>query len=395
MFTNIKSIEEFEVKNKRVIVRCDFNIPLDKSGKIIDDYRIKKTLPTIDYLIKEGAKVILLTHLGSFKEKLKVDVVQEKLSFLLQKEVKKISDCIGREAEKVVNLMKEGDVVLLENVRFHKEEKENDSNFSKKLAKLGDIFINDAFGSSHRAHSSVVGIPQYLPSGVGFLFKKEINVLSKVLNDPWRPLVAIVGGVKISTRINLIKNFTEKADHVLFGGEIANSILMAKGICINKPWEEENEITSEIKKINITSPKVHIPIDVIVSGDKKGESYVRKSGPGIVRSEEYLLDIGPETTNIYCDIIKKARTIIWAGPLGFFEEPLFERGTRNIGEAISKNHKAYKVVGGGDTVFAVFKFGFERGFDHISTGGGAMLNFLSGEKIPGLEALKKSEKENL
>ncbi|MDD3072259.1 MAG: phosphoglycerate kinase [Candidatus Pacebacteria bacterium] len=386
----IKNLEDFQLKSKRVIVRCDFNVPIDEKGNISDNYRIRKSLPTIDYLIKEKAKVIILTHLGDFEEKAGLSPVQKELSNLLKKEIKKTNDCVGKEVEKEIEAMKEGDVILLENVRKHKEEKENDLKFAKELSKLGDIFINDAFASSHRNHASIVGITNYLPSGAGFLLKKELAVLSKIMDNPWRPFGAIIGGVKFSTRINLIKNLINKADHILFGGEIANNILMAKGICVNKTWEGDKDSTSEIRKIDITSPKIHLPIDVVVSGDKKGESYVRSTGPGVVKKEEFLLDIGPETIRVFSDVLKDMKTIIWAGPLGLFEEPLFEKGTREIGERIARNHRAYKVAGGGDTVFSIFKFNLERGFDHISTGGGAMLSFLSGDKLPGIEALEKN-----
>ncbi len=388
-----KNLEDFQVKGKRVIVRCDFNIPLDESGEISEDYRIKKALPTIEYLIKEGAKVIIITHIGRFKEKKSVLPVQKRLSYFLKKEVQKSDDCIGSSVERKIKKMEEGDVLILENVRMYKEEYENDPKFSKKLASLGDIYINNAFSVSHRNHASIVGITEYLPSGAGFLFKKEIMVLSKVLENPWRPLGAVIGGVKVSTKINLIKNLLNKADHVLFGGGIANNILIAKGICVNKPYTEDPRIFSEIKEIDITSLKVHLPIDVIVSGDMKGETYVRNVGPGVVKKEEYLLDIGPETVRVFSNVIKDLRTIIWVGPVGFFENPSFEKGTKEIGEKIARNHRAYKVVGGGETVFAVFKYGLQRGFDHISTGGGAMLGFLSGEKLPGIEALEKNNKK--
>ncbi len=391
----IKNIEDFNLKGKKVILRADLNVPLDKNNVIKDNYRIKRSIPTIEYLIKEGAKIIILTHLGSFEDKLKTDPLRDELSKLLSKDVLKLDDCIGKKVEEKVEEMKEGEIILLENVRMHEEERENDPVFSEKLSFLGDIFINDAFASSHRRHSSVSGIPYYIPSGAGLLLNREIKVLSKTINNPWRPLVAVIGGVKVSTRINLIKNLLSKADHILFGGELANSILVAKGICVNKTPKENGDLLSEIKKIDITSSKVHLPIDVVVSGDMNGDTYIRNVGPGVVRSDEYLLDIGPETVRVFSSVIEDAKTIIWAGPLGLFEKKVFEKGTREVGEKIARNHRAYKVVGGGDTVFAVFRFGLERGFDHISTGGGAMLSFLSGDKLPGIEALEiSSEKFN-
>lgn len=383
----IKYLKDFDVKGKRILVRCDFNVPLDEKGEVRNNFRIRKSLPTINYLTEKGAKVVLLSHIGRFKDKLSLSPVQKSLSSLLEKEVKLTKDC---KAKKETEEMEEGDILLLENVRLYKEEEENDSDFSKELSEMGDIYINDAFGCSHREHSSIVGIPNYLPSGAGLLLQKEITVLSNVLNNPWKPLVAVIGGVKISTKVKMIKSFLDKADHVLFGGDLANAILRVKGICVNKPWPEGNEATSKINEINITSPKVHLPIDVVVSGDEKGESYIKNVGPGVVKKEEYLYDIGPETVKVFSDVLKDAGTIIWAGPLGFFEKPAFEKGTREIGEKIIRNHKAYKVAGGGDTVFAITKFGLESGFDHVSTGGGAMLNFLSGEEIPGIKALEKN-----
>jgi 3-phosphoglycerate kinase len=284
--------------------------------------------------------------------------------------------------------MKEGEVLLLENLRFHREEKENDRNFSKKLAKLADVYVNDAFGISHREHASIVGVPKYLPSGAGLLLEKEVKILSKSLEEPWRPLVAIIGGAKISSKIKVIEQFLEKADHLLIGGKIANAILVIKGICIGRPWPPE-EVAKEIAKFDLTSTKLHLPIDAVASPDETGKTYIRETGPGKVRRDEELLDIGPETIEVFSKIIEKAKMIIWSGPLGHFEEPLFERGTKMIAEKIAKNHQAFKIVGGGDTISALSKFGLREKFDHISTGGGAMLEFLSGKELPGLKILEK------
>jgi len=387
----LKTLKNFNVKNKRVLVRCDFNVPLNNKRKIEDDFRIRQTIPTIEYLIKNKAKTILMSHLGNPKgravETLRMAPVQKKLREILNLSVMRAGDCVGKKVEKQVSKMKEGEVLLLENLRFHKEEEKNSPNFAKALSKLGDVYINDAFGASHRAHASIVGIPKYLPSGAGFLLEKEVKVLSTVLEKPWRPLIAIIGGVKIATKIKLIKQFLKKADHLLIGGKIANTILIVKGICVGRPWPSE-EVISEIKKLKLTSTKLHLPIDAIISPDETGKIYIREAAPGKVRKDEKLLDIGPETINIFSEIIKGAKMIIWSGPLGMFESPLFEKGTREIAKNIVKNHKAYKIVGGGDTLFALSKFNLRDKFDHVSTGGGAMLNLLSGEKLPGLEALK-------
>ena len=391
----MKTLKDFDFKGKRVLVRCDFNVPLDGKGNILDDFRVKKTIPTIDYLIKKEAKVILMSHLddpgGRVVENLRLDKIQESLMEHLDLSVVKAKDCIGKEIEKWTEEMRSGEILLLENLRFHSEEEKNDENFAKELSKLGDIYINDAFGCSHRNHASIVGIPKYLPSGTGFLLEKEMKVLSNVLEKPWRPLVAIIGGVKIKTKIKVIEKFLEKADHLLLGGQIANTILEAKGILFGKPLPEPKTVES-IKKIDLTNSKLHLPIDGIISlvdietGLK--ENYLRKAALGQVRKEEKAYDIGPETIKIFSEIIKTAKMIVWNGPLGFFENEKFEKGTREIAEAIIRNHTAFKIAGGGETDSALEKFGLRDKFDHISTGGGAMLAFLGGEKLPGIEVLR-------
>ncbi len=387
----MKNLKDFQVKDKRVLVRCDFNVPL-KEGVIEDDFRIKKALPTIEYLVKNGAKVILMTHLGKPEGKvvnsLKVKPIFDYLSkiFSIQE-----SSYDKKLIEKTKSL-KPGTCLLLENLRFDEREEKNDREFSQELARLGDIYINEAFGCSHRLHSSVVGITEFLPSGAGFLLEKEIESLEKIMKEPLRPLVSVIGGVKINTKIKLIKNLSKKSDELILGGELANTILRVNGLCIG-PWPEE-KIVKQIKEIDFTSNRVHLPVDVIASADKEGKTYVRESPLAKVRNDEWLLDIGPESIELFSQVIKKAKTIILAGPLGYFENPLFEKGTERIIEIITKNHSAYKLVGGGDTLFAISKFGAEKGFDHISTGGGAMLNFLSGEELPGIVALNEKSKKS-
>lgn len=390
----MKRLKDFDVKNKKVLVRCDFNVPLGKNGEIQDEFRIKQTLPTIEYLIKNNAKVILMSHLGEPDGKvvkdLKLDPIAEKLSELLNIKVIKTDDCIGKSAEKGISIMDSSDVVLLENLRFHKEEKENDSKFAKQLAELGDIYINDAFGVAHRKHASIVAITEFLPSGIGLLFEKEVKILSRVLENPWKPLVSIIGGAKIETKTKLIEELLKKSDHVLIGGKIANTILAVKGICIGRPLPEEATI-KEIEKLDLTSVKLHLPIDAIVSPDNTGKIYIRESAPAKCRKDELILDLGPETINIFSEVIKSAKMIVWSGPMGFFENPMFEAGTQKIADAIVRNHRAYKIIGGGDTISAITQLGMLDKFDHISTGGGAMLSFLSREKFPGLEALQKQK----
>lgn len=382
----IKTVRDFDVKNKKVLVRCDFNVPLNK-GSIEDDFRIKQTVSTIKYLIKNKAKVILMSHLGSPKgieKNLRMDPIQKKLGQYLKQDVLKTSDCIGKEVEKAIS---KNQVVLLENLRFHKEEEENDAKFGKELAGLADIYINDAFGVSHRKHASVVGVPKHIPSGAGLLLEKEVKILSKVLEKPWRPLVAIIGGVKASSKIKVIKQLQKTADYLLIGGKIANTILIVKGVIVGRSWPSEDAV-KEIKRLDITPANLYMPLDNLISPDESGKTYIRESVPARAGKDEFVFDIGPETIKLFSKIIKQAKMIVWAGPMGLFENPLFEKGTREIAEKIVRNYKAYKIVGGGDTIFAVSKFGLRDKFDHVSTGGGAMLDFLCGEKLPGLKALE-------
>ncbi|HHE76664.1 MAG TPA: phosphoglycerate kinase [Candidatus Parcubacteria bacterium] len=387
----LRTIKETNVKDKRVLVRGDFNVPLDGNGNIADDFRLRQSVPTIEYLIRNNAKVILMSHLGDpggrVVESLRLTPVQARLENLLNLKIKKADDCLGRKVEKMVGGLKAGEVLLLENLRFHREEKENNPEFAKSLAGLADIYVNDAFGSCHRSHSSIVGVPEFLPSFAGFLLEKEIEALSKVLNNPEKPLVVIIGGAKVSTKAKVIKYFLEKADHLLIGGKVANAILTVKGICVGRPWPEE-EAVKDIEKINLTATNFHLPIDALISPTKEGDLYIREDAPGRVRTDELILDIGPETIKMFSKIISLAKTIFWAGPLGFFEQPRFENGTKLIAEAITRNRQAFKITGGGDTVAALDKFNLKERFDHISTGGGAMLDFLSGKKLPGIEILK-------
>ncbi len=414
----MKTLKNFNFKGKKVLVRCDFNVPLSKEGQVLDNFRIKQTIPTIKYLLEKEAKVILISHLGDpqkikdKKEKIKnfsLKPIIASLKELLKKEIIFLDDCIGEKVEKEIEKIREGEVALLENLRFYKEEEAADEKFTKQLASLADVYVNDAFSVCHRSHASIVGVPKYLPSIAGFLLDKEVKILSKVLNSPWRPLVVIIGGVKISTKLTLISQFLKIADHLILGGEIANTILNAKGISVGKSFLEP-EIVEKINELDLTSAKLHLPIDGVISLQdvKRGleEGYLRTAGVGSVRSEEKAFDIGPETIKLFSEIIKGPhfsfwkgpleyikrekvpRTILWSGPLGFFENEKFERGTKEIAESIVSNHLAFKIIGGGDTISAVNKFGLLDKFDYVSTGGGAMLKFLSGEKMPGLEVLR-------
>jgi len=423
----LKNIKGSNIKNKRVLLRCDFNVPLDEKQNVVDSFRIKQTIPTIKYLLKNKNKIILISHFGNpqklktknsslkISEKYKNKRLENfslmpiylKLKELLNKDarnnklpqngaakyskIKFLNDCIGKNVEEESKKMKTGEILFLENLRFHKEEKQNDNIFAKKLSSIAEIYVNDAFSVSHRQHASIVGIPNYLPSFAGLLFEKEVKALSKVSKNSLKPLVVIIGGAKIADKGGFIKIFLDIADNLLIGGKIANSILSVKGLC-DKTHLPSAQIIKEINEIDLTSIKLHLPMDAIVSPDKKGDIYIRETALGKVKKGELILDIGSTTIKIFSDIIREAKAIVWAGPLGLFENPLFENGTKNIAKEIAKNSKAFKIAGGGQTIFALSKFGLRKKFDYISTGGGAMLKFLSGEKLPGIKALEKQLK---
>lgn len=363
----IKTIKDIDFRGKVALVRCDFNVSFNDAGEVTDDFRIRESIPTIQYILDQGGRVLLVTH--------------------LKKEVKYIIPLIEDLIGKKVNLVENsviGDVSIIENVRSFKGEVENDDAFAQKLASMADVYVNEAFSVSHRAHASVAKTPLLMPSCVGLLFEKEIKVLSRAKDNPWKPLVVIIGGAKVPSKVKVVKAFLEKADHILLGGKVANDILIVKGISVDKPWPEEN-IVSEIEAIDLTSTKLHLPVDVKLSNSDG--TLNRIDAPGAVKNEEEIYDIGPETIKIYSDIIAEAGMIIWAGPLGFFEKKEFEIGTKEIAYAVARNTKAFRVIGGGDTGAAISKFNVKKGIDHISTGGGAMLDFLAGKELPGLKAL--------
>ncbi|MFA5742565.1 MAG: phosphoglycerate kinase [Candidatus Paceibacterota bacterium] len=387
----MRTLKQTDVRDQKVLVRCDFNVPLDGSGQISDNFRILKTLPTIKYLIEKNAKIILISHLGSPKgkdPKCSLRPIAAELSNLLGQEVKFLNDCAGSEVEKAVKEMEKRQVILLENLRFYKEEEKNDPQFAKKLAGLADVFIQDGFGVCHRAHASVTGVAALLPSAAGMLLEREVEVLNKILEDPYRPLVAIIGGAKISTKIRVIKKLLDKADHLLVGGKIANAILAIKGICVREPLPQEaEEVLKDVEAMDLTDPKLHLPIDGAMSLANLDEKYLRIGAVGTVRKEEEIFDVGPETIANFKNIIASAKMIIWNGPLGYSEIRPFEKSSLEIAKAI-KQSSAFSVIGGGETVEFVTKIGMLDDFDHVSTGGGAMLDFLAGKILPGLEVLK-------
>ncbi len=381
----MKTLRDFNYSKKAVLVRCDFNVPLSEEGEVLDIFRIKAVLPTIHALSEAGAKVILLSHLEVKEKVASLKIIKPKLEELLGKKIKFFSDCIGPEVKSGIERMRAGEIVLLENLRFYKGEKDCQPQFAKELASLGDFYVNEAFSCCHRSHASIVLLPKYLPSAAGFQLEKEIKVLSKILENPARPLVAIIGGIKIETKIKTILKFLEWADHLLLGSKMGEAILAHKMILLGRKVYEEKLID----QIELTNPKLHLPIDGLISLKDRREPYFRIGGIGTLKKEEEIFDIGPETTKIFTQLIKEAKTIFWSGPMGMFEEKEFEKGTRELAEAIVRNHSAFKVAGGGDTISAINKFGLAEGFDFLSTGGGAMLHFLSGEKLPGIEALEE------
>jgi 3-phosphoglycerate kinase len=381
-----KTIKELDVKGKRVLVRCDFNVTPEEDGSISSDLRIRQALPTIKYLIRKKSKVILLSHFGNEKES--ISPIKKVLEKLLRRKVSFVEDCIGERVEKKISEMNGGDVLLLENVRMYDSEKENSLEFGKRLSLLADVYINDAFSVSHRSHASVTRPPLFLPSATGFLMEKEISVLDKVVKNPKRPVVAIIGGAKVESKIKAVNYFLENADHVLLGGKIANMVLIVREIASNLPWPDEDTV-KVVNQIDYTSPKLHIPVDVIASLDNTGEKETRETGPGKVGKEEDIFDIGNETIKLYGDIIKEANTIIWTGPLGFSEREAFENGTKEVGRYMAKNRRALTVIGGGDTNKAFLRFNLFKKVDFVSYGGGAMLTYISKGPMPGIAALEQ------
>lgn len=391
----MNNIRNIIVRDKRVLVRVDFNAPLGKGGKVDDDFRIKKAIPTLEHLRSRGAKIVVITHLGQPKGKdlqYSIRPIARKLWELMGGRIKFIDDTVGKAVEREVSQMEKGDIIVLENLRFNKGEENNSEDFSRKLARLGDLFIQDGFGVCHRAHASIVGVPKLLPSYPGLLLEEEIRVLSSALVSPDRPLVSIIGGSKVSTKTRVIERLLDKSDYLLLGGKIANSLLVAKGQCIKDLLnEDEEDLMEVVKGIDLTSQKLHLPIDGIMALNTFDEEYSRIGAVGTVRREEGIFDIGPETIQKYRAILSEAKTIIWNGPLGFFEKKPFDKGTTNIAKMIGEiNSQVFSIVGGGETVEAIQQLGILNQFDFVSTGGGAMLDFMAGKDLPGIVALEEN-----
>lgn len=388
-----KTVADLDVAGKKVFLRVDFNVPLDEKGNITDDTRIRASLPTINYLIQKRAKVIIVSHLGRPKgkvvEELRLTPVANRLSELLGREVKKAPGCIGEEVEKMVADLKEGEVLLLENVRFYPGEEKNDPEFAKKLASLADIYVNDAFGTAHRAHASTEGVAHFLPAVAGFLMQKELETLGNLLENPPRPFLVILGGAKVSDKIGVIYRFLDKADVLLIGGGMANTFLKASGLQTGKSLVEEDkiEVAKEILILaNEKEKSFYLPEDLVVVPELKENSPSKIVKKDAIPLEYLAVDIGPETIKTYKAICSEAKTIFWNGPMGVFEMKPFAKGTYEIAEAVA-NSAAVSIIGGGDTVAAVEQSGLTGKINHISTGGGASLEFLEGKELPGVKVL--------
>lgn len=392
---NKKTLEDFEINGQRVLVRVDFNVPIDQDGRITDDTRIRAALPTIHYLLDRGAKVVLVSHLGRPKgkvdKKYSLSPAAKRLSELVGKSVILADDCVGNSAQKAVDAMVSGDIVMLENVRFYAEEEKNDPNFAKKLAKLADIFINDAFGTAHRLHASTAGVAKYLPSGAGFLIKKELDTMGRALEVPDRPFLAILGGAKVSDKIGVIENLLSKVDSLLIGGGMAFTFLKSLGYEVGRSLLEKDKV--DLARQLLESAKnrgvdIVLPEDVVVAKElRQGTEYKTVSIEQI--PEDMMgLDIGKVSQEKFANLIKKAKTIIWNGPMGVFEIDDFAEGTLTVARELAES-QAVTIIGGGDSAAAVEKLGYAEKMTHISTGGGASLKFLEGKELPGIAALNE------
>ena len=396
------SIRDLPLNGHRVFMRVDFNVPLDDSGRVMDDTRVRETLPSVEYALRHGARLILASHLGRPKgkpnPKMSLKPVAERLRMLLDKELARgenvgfCPDCVGVEAEEMAGKLEKGQTLLLENLRFYAEEEKNDEKFSKQLAALADYYINDAFGTAHRAHASTVGMTKFMQkAAAGLLMEKELEYLGRALHNPERPFVAILGGAKVSDKIPVIQHLINKVDVLIIGGGMAYTFLKAKGQAVGKSLVEEDkvqlakELMQQAKGRNI---KFLLPIDHVAAMKPEANAVVKNIGENEPIPDNLMgLDIGPKTIELFSEEVSKARTIVWNGPMGVFEVSPFSRGTFKVAEAVAENAGATSIVGGGDSVSAVKSAGFADKISHISTGGGASLEFLEGKKLPGVEAL--------
>ncbi len=388
-----KTIEDIDVRGKKTLVRVDFNVPLNEAGEITDETRIQAALPTINYLLEHGAKVILMSHLGRPKGEVKPEFslapVAKRLAEILNTKVIFAKDCVGKDAQDAVDSMEDGQVVLLENLRFHKEETANDAEFAKQLASLGDIFVNDAFGTAHRAHASTAGVADYIPAVAGYLIGKELSVMGQALEDPQRPFIAILGGAKVSDKIGVIENLLTKVDCLVIGGGMANTFVKAQGYEMGKSLVDDErldlarDLMEQAKKKGI---KIMLPVDFVVAKEFDANAETQIVAAENIPADSMALDIGPSSRIIFGNEVKGAKTVIWNGPMGVAEMPAFAGGTRAVAEALAES-SAITIIGGGDSAAAVKKLGFADKMSHISTGGGASLEFLEGKELPGVAVL--------
>jgi len=387
---NKKTIRDIDVHGKRVLVRVDYNVPV-KDGKVGDDTRIRAAMPTLDYLLENGAALILCSHLGRPKggpePKYSLKPVADHLSTLMKNPVLFAEDCIGPQAEKAAKALKPGEVLLLENTRFHPEEEKNDLGMAKQLAALADVYVNDAFGSAHRAHASTEGVAQFLPAVAGFLLEKEIKYLGQAVADPEKPFIAILGGAKISDKIGVIKNLLTKADCILIGGGMANTFFKAEGYPVADSLVEDEALDTAKEILAQAGTKLRLPVDVVIADKFEAGAAQKTMATGPIPEGWRILDIGPETVSHYAKIIHEAKTVVWNGPMGVFEFPEFAKGTFAVAQAAAESG-AVTIVGGGESVAAVKQSGLADKITHISTGGGASLEMLEGLTLPGVAALQ-------
>lgn len=390
---NKKSIEDIDVKGKKVIVRVDFNVPLDADKKITDDKRIVGALPTIKYLVDNGAKVVLVSHLGrpknGFEDKFSMKPTAVRLAELLGKPVAMASDVIGEDAKAKAAALKDGEVLMLENVRFHKEEEKNDPAFAKELSTIAEIYVNDAFGTAHRAHASTAGLADYLPAVCGKLIQKELDFMGKALANPARPFVAILGGAKVSDKIAVIENLIDKVDTLIIGGGMAYTFIKAQGHSVGNSICEVDKLDlakSLLEKAEKKGVKILLPIDNKVGKEFNNDTEAKFVCSSEIPDDFMGLDIGPKSVELFSDILKNAKTVVWNGPMGVFEFSNFAVGTKEIAKAVAESG-AISIVGGGDSAAAVEQLGYADKITHISTGGGASLEFLEGKVLPGIDVL--------
>ena len=389
---NKKTIEDIEVKGKRVLVRCDFNVPLDINDNtvITDDRRITEALPTIKYLMSQGARVILCSHIGKTKHKLTLAPVAKRLSELLERDIPFASDVIGDDAKAKAAALNDGDVMLIENVRLHAEEEANDPAFAKELASLAEVYVNDAFGTAHRAHASTAGVADYLPAVCGYLIQKEIGIMGDAINNPKRPFLSILGGAKVSSKIGVIENLLDKVDGLMIGGGMSYTFAKAMGGRIGNSLCEDDklDLAKEIlAKAEAKGVKVYLPIDTVSATEISADAETIITPTNDIPDGYEGLDIGPESTKKFVEAIAEYKTIIWNGPVGYSELEKFGQGTIAIGKALAENEDAITIIGGGDSAAAVEKYGLSDKMTHVSTGGGASLEFIEGKVLPGIACL--------